>query len=375
MRKSGINMEQVKKENRSIVIKCINNNGPLSRKDIAAHTGLTPASVTQITTKLIKEGVLSELGSVPDSSGLAGRKKVLLDIDPNMGYICAINIESEMTTLAICDMKGCLVHDKKNNDFIKQLKTNCAEDFLITVADECKVMIHKLPASIRKRIKCISVSVPGIVDKESGTSVHAYGIWDREVPLKRILEKELNMNIPIILENNVDAFAMAEILFGAGRIYDSLLIIKWGPGVGSTIIIDSKVYQGRHGKTAELGHFIVEKNGRKCSCGRRGCLETYLSASALSKSSPEEYDAAIDLLARSIVNTCTIIAPNRVILSGKMFADKKLRKQLIDACSSYDPSYDENRLIYTTLSGKENYIGPASVFIASALYSLCLQES
>ena len=63
MQKSGINMEKVKKENRSLILQCINNNGAMSRKDIAAATGLTPASVTQITTKLIEDGILVELGS------------------------------------------------------------------------------------------------------------------------------------------------------------------------------------------------------------------------------------------------------------------------------------------------------------------------
>ena len=145
-------------------------------------------------------------------------------------------------------------------------------------------------------------------------------------------------------------------------------MIKWGPGIGSTIVIDNKVYEGRHGKTAELGHVIVEKNGKACSCGKKGCLETLLSAETFSKiKSEEKRDYSIDLFARSIVNTCSIIAPNRIILSGPLFADIKLRKKLISYCSEYDPSYNENRILYTSLSGKENYIGPVAVFFNSVI--------
>ena len=110
MRKSGINLEQVKKENRSLIIKCINNGGPLSRKDIAEKTGLTPASVTQITTQLIAENILFELGNSSESTGTAGRKKVLLDVNAALYYVCSVNIETQYTTIAICDLKGNIVN-------------------------------------------------------------------------------------------------------------------------------------------------------------------------------------------------------------------------------------------------------------------------
>ena len=243
-----------------------------------------------------------------------------------------------------------------------------------------------LPPSSQDRLKCISVGIPGIVDKATGRSIHAYGIWDSEVDIRDILEKELAKEVYVT--NNVDAFATAEILFGAGRFYDSLLVIKWGPGVGSTIVIDNKVYEGRHGKTAELGHFIVQKNGRKCSCGRRGCLETLVSYNELikilgvsgntnsrisfekqytscSKEKKEQLDNALDIFAGSIVNTCTIIAPNRIILSGSLFTGNALRDAIIKACSSYDPAYNSGRILYTSLSEKESYIGPVAVYVCN----------
>ncbi len=374
MQKSGINMEKVKKENRSLILQCINNNGAMSRKDIAAATGLTPASVTQITTKLIEDGILVELGSVQASTGTAGRKKVLLDINDSFCYICSVNIESKSTTVAVCDFKGQLKS-------LSRIDTNkkSPEAFLSRIADELKSLISDLPEKSRKKIECVCVGIPGLVDKENGVSIHAYGIWNEEVPIKSILSKALDL--PVFVENNVNAFAHAEILFGIGRSYDSFLLIKWGPGIGSTIVIDSQVYEGRHGKTAELGHFIAIKDGKKCNCGRNGCLETLLSYDALSEILnflPEEFesaykaadnntrkkiDDAIDVFARSIVNTCTIIAPNRIILSGVLFGGEMIRNKLIECCEKYDKSYNSNRIYHTSLSQKESYLGPVAVYV------------
>ncbi len=386
MRKSGINMEQVKKENRSLILKCINNSGPVSRKDIAATTGLTPASVTQITTALISEGILIEVGTLSENAGMAGRKKVLLDIDPDSSYVCTVNIESEMTTVAICDIKGNIVSSRGGDALITSFPTNSeipANFFLSEICSTVRSHINSLKTSQRKRIRAVSIGVPGLVDKTGLISIHAYGIWNEPVDIGSFMGKELSL--PVLLSNNVDAFATAETIYGTGREYDSLLVIKWGPGVGSTIVIDNNVYEGRHGKTAELGHFIVNKNGLKCSCGRRGCLETILSYTALSKIinfAPEDFgealksapaasrdkvESAIDLFARSIVNTGTIIAPNRIILSGSLFQSSDIRQKLISYCKDYDTSYDEKRIYYTSLSDKESYIGPVAVFMKTLI--------
>jgi predicted NBD/HSP70 family sugar kinase len=363
MRKSGINLEQVKRENRSLILKCVNDHGPISRKDIAKVTGLTAASVTQITTSLIAENELIELGAISENAGTAGRKKILLDLNQEYGYVLAINIEAKTTTVAVCDIKGNIMGD---GQLISTFDTDGSADpadFLEVVIIKANSLIKKLPGKKSKLLKCVSIGIPGIVDKERGVSVHAYGIWDKEVNIRGFFEKAYQ--IPILIENNVDAFATAEIIYGTGKRFDSLLVIKWGPGIGSTIVIDNKVYEGRHGKTAELGHVIVEKNGIKCSCGKRGCLETILSASALSKiKSKEKLDYSLDLFAKSIVNTCSIIAPNRIILAGPLFADKSMRDKIISFCREYDPSCDESKILYTSLSGKESYIGPVAVYFS-----------
>ena len=377
MRSAGMNMVQVKKRNRSSILNCIMQKGPMSRKDIAEITGLTPAAVTLICGELIQQGLLQEMGVDTFSTG-AGRKKVLVDVNYNCYYVMTINIESDNTFLALSNMKGeCL--DKETIETDRSVEP---EVFLANIVKLCHRICDR--SQLGTKLAGVSVTVPGVVDRERGVSVHAYGVWKQQVAVCDILKDELGL--PIWLENNVNAFAVAELLYGLGREYDNLLVIKWGPGVGSTIVIDGQVYKGRHGKAAELGHFIIERNGAMCNCGRRGCLETKVSYRALSgivpfaveefgevyrKAAAEGKDGifqeAIDLFARTIVNSMTILAPNRVVLFGSLFCDIIIRDRLIEACEMYDPRYGAGRIIYSTLAEKEKYIGPVAVFVQSIL--------
>lgn len=379
IRHTGANMETVRRKNRATILQYINDHGPASRKDLADVIGLTPAAVTQICTELLREGILQETGQNVEQSG-AGRKKVLLDIDYRVAYVYAINIEPEYTTIALSDLKG-------EQIACERLKTDASiapETFLKHLAKRCQ----KMAAAHKKAVPHIAaagVGITGLVDRAEGSSIKAYGIWEDEVPIARILGQVLEL--PVFVENNVNAFAVAEQLYGAGREYDHLMVIKWGPGVGCAMIIDQKIYEGRHAKAAELGHFIVEKNGALCHCGRRGCLETKVSYPVLNRITPfaeEEFgltyckakghkegiafDEAIDLFARSIVNSATIMAPNRILLTGSLFASQIIRDELVAACSSYDTNWGEGKVIYSQLSDREHYIGPAAVCVNRLLF-------
>ncbi|MCR4782323.1 MAG: ROK family transcriptional regulator [Lachnospiraceae bacterium] len=376
---TGMNMSLIKKQNRSSILNYICEVGPVSRKDISDATGLTPASVTQITNQLMDEGILEEIGTNSESNK-AGRKKVLCDIKYDSEYLFAINIEAEITTIALSDLKGNCI-EKINIQTDNRIG---AEDFLKKIA----VLVDKIRESQKKikrcNIKVISVGICGLVDREEGISVHAYGVWDDPVNVCEILENETGYKTYI--DNNVDAFAKAEILYGMGRKRDDFLLIKWGPGVGATIVIGREVYAGRHGKSAELGHFIVEQNGKVCSCGRRGCLETKVSYHAMQEIKPfqvgafgdcvrnasgrekELFDEVLDLFARTIVNSATILAPEKIVLSGKLFSDSDIRKKVIDFCMSYDKKIDVNRVLYTSLSEMEDYIGPVASYVSEVIF-------
>ena len=370
MNYSGMNMEQVKRQNRAAILNYIVEAGPISRKEIAETTGLTPAAVTQICNSLMESGILRELGTA--SSKGVGRKQVLVDLDYEFAYVYAINIEPESVVIAISNLKG----DAKATTSFKLNRKDKPEVVLKEIAKMAKGLAKEykdLP------LKAVSVGISGLVDKERGVSVHAYGIWEEEVEVASILEKEFSL--PVMIENNVNALAFAEKIFGFGKKFDNIMLIKWGPGVGSSLILHKELYEGTDRKAAELGHYIVEKDGDKCSCGRRGCLETKVSYSALSKIAkftPDTFGEvlnketglrdALDLFARCVVNAITIVSPNRVILCGSLFQDENVRKSLIKNCKAYDPTIDETRILYTSFGEKENYIGPVANFVRTAIY-------
>lgn len=363
MTKTGMNMGRVRRQNRSLILKYINDNGPSSRKDIALAAGLTQASVTQIVAALIEEGILKEGGSIQENSNSAGRRKVLLNIDAQAFLAFAVNMEPDITTIAVCDLMGEAVSGKGNEKLIRSYPTikKDPEEALEKIAEVCRELKALLPKECRKKIDALSFATTGIVDVEEGIARRAYGIWEKEVPVRSILQRKLRL--PVLMENNVDAFAIAEQVFGAGKTEDDLFVIKWGPGVGSSVIIGGEVFRGDHGKTAEMGHFIVDPEGTVCNCGRRGCLETKVSTKALKAcKTKEERRKAVRLFARSIVNAGTILAPGRIILFGSLSEDEELRAELISGCAAYDPAYNEQRILHSILSGKESYIGPAAVY-------------
>lgn len=371
MKKAGMNMERVRQQNRSLILHYVNNRGAASRKEIAAVTGLTQASVTQITTALISEGILIEAGKSEEKHTSPGRREVLLRIDAGNFLTFAVNAEPDITTAAVCDLTGNIVSGTDGKPLLTQFSTaesRKPEAFADRVCGIYSALKDRMLPECAGRIEYLSFAVTGIVDRERGISLRAYGIWSEEVDIRRQIGDRIGL--PVLLENNVDAFALAELLFGTGREHGDMLIIKWGPGVGSSVIIDGQVYRGRHGKTAELGHLIVDPAGQKCICGRRGCLETIVSAKALKAAASEDArHQAVDRFARCIVNAGTVMAPSRIVLFGGLAEMEALRDELIRDCSAYDPSFGEKRILHTSLSDRKGYIGPAALYTMNKIMS------
>lgn len=371
---TGINMTQVKRRNRSLVLKYLNRVGPVSRKDMADAVGLTSASVTNICNELISEGLIQEVGVDDETKGV-GRRKVFIDIDYDSRYVIAFNIEADLSTVALCNLAGDVVQKKT----VETDKSLSPEDFLKKLSSIAKKIVSGQSDYLKSKIAAVSVGIVGPIDKATGVSLHAYGIWENAVEVKDILEKALKL--PCYVENNVNAITKATMLLGIGRKYDNLHIIKWGPGVGSTIVINGEIYEGINGRAAELGHVIIEKDGLRCSCGKRGCLETRVSINALNKIAPFEkqdfykayinskaekrkaFDDAIDIFARSIVNTITLFAPEHVILSGYLFMEDGIRKRVIETCEKYAKTLEKSTIIPNNLMSCEDYIGPVGAYL------------
>src|ERR1051326_1702897 len=125
---------------------------------------------------------------------------------------------------------------------------------------------------------------------KTGTINHAPNLpWKGIVPLARILEKELK--VKCVLMNDANAGALGEMRFGSAKKIPDFIYITLGTGLGSGFVVNGRIVHGHHGYAGELGHVTIEKNGRACGCGKKGCLETYVSATGITRTAKEWMDS------------------------------------------------------------------------------------
>ncbi len=139
------------------------------------------------------------------------------------------------------------------------------------LAQENCVDIHKCD--------CVGVACPGTVDIHSGYVAYSNNLAWENLALKEMLEQHIKA--PIAIANDADAAALGEVRCGAAKDKKNVILLTLGTGVGGGVVIDGQIFTGALRGGCELGHMVIQKNGQQCTCGRRGCLEQYASASAL----------------------------------------------------------------------------------------------
>ena len=266
--------ELMKKLNVEAILKVIKNNGSLSRADIAKLTGLTPASVTNITKILIESGYLIERG-IGDSSG--GRPPIILEINIKARYIVGVSIGVGSIDVVLTDLGAEIV--SKKSIYIDENNINQEYVFihLINLINE----VIELSEVDKEKIVGIGVAMHGVVNPVLGISQYApYYNWEN-VNIKSILEEKLKY--PVFVDNDVRAIALGESLFGSAKGIDNFVAINISNGIGAGIIIDNKPYYGVDYSAGEIGHMVVEQDGTLCNCGNYGCLESVVSNKSIEK--------------------------------------------------------------------------------------------
>lgn len=141
-------------------------------------------------------------------------------------------------------------------------------------------------------IPWIGVGTPGTVNRDTGVIEFANNLYLNNYPLRDLLEKRLNKKV--IVENDANVAAYGEFQAGALKGVTNGLAITLGTGIGSGIILDGKIYAGNNFAAGEMGHTVIVYNGRQCTCGRKGCWETYASATGLIASTKEAMQKVTD---------------------------------------------------------------------------------
>lgn len=149
------------------------------------------------------------------------------------------------------------------------------------IADNAVLLFNKLSATITGEIKGIGMGSAGVIDSENGTVVLANNLKLKNFPLAKIVEERCG--VPTKITNDANAAALGEARFGAGKDYVDSVLVTLGTGVGGGVVIGNKLFEGNKSAGAEIGHMVINSDGNRCTCGRRGCFEAYSSATALIK--------------------------------------------------------------------------------------------
>jgi N-acetylglucosamine repressor len=265
--------------NRSHILNTIKTHGPIGRAEIARQIGLSPATVTSITAELISQNLVLEK-ETGDSSG--GRRPILLVINPKGGYVVGIKLTEDYAIFALTDLDATVI--------AKSVMSILHHQPELVVDDLAKMVMQFIQEQgiAKKQLLGVGVGLAGIVDAERGVLRQSpiYGWLD--LPLQNMLQRKLH--IPTYIENDVNTLTLTEKWFGHGQQVDNFLIVTIGRGVGMGIVVNGQFYHGHEGGAGEFGHTVIVPDGLACACGKRGCLEAYVSDPSLIRAAQEAVD-------------------------------------------------------------------------------------
>lgn len=261
----------VRKVNREIILSVFRLHKALSRAKLADETGLNPSTVSSIVSELIEENLIRETDLLHSPIGRPGR---LLEINPEGG--CALGIEINVDYIEL------LVTDFSATELWRLRQTSDPALGQDVIMQQVLALVHQASAFVAERgsrLLGIGIGVPGLVDVASGLMRYAANLHWVDVPIRDILAAEFDC--PIYVENEANAAALGEYYFGAVRNVKNFIYLSAGVGLGSGIVMGGKLFRGMYGYAGEAGHMTLDMNGEICSCGRRGCWETYVGPRAV----------------------------------------------------------------------------------------------
>lgn len=267
-----IGNSKIREEHRLEILNFIRKSGHVSRTDIFKKTKISKPTVTRVIEELLKEDLIKEAGFA-DSS--IGRRPVYIELNPSAYYCIGVNVSRNSINISLVDFTMNVCSKKTLN--IKGIKK--AEEFNDIIANSIIELINESKIENNK-ILGIGIGVPGMVDYQNGIVIDfalAHNIFD--IRIKEYLEKTLKMKVYV--DNNANTRALGEYWYGYGVGYQDIVFVICSEGVGSGIITNGDVLRGKNNINGGLGHMTVNISGRKCTCGKYGCVEAYSSTESI----------------------------------------------------------------------------------------------
>lgn len=313
----------------SSVLGLLGSRGATSRADLARLLRVSSATVTQICKALIARGLIVETEDLAPSRG--GRPARLLELAESAGTAVGVKVTADHVAIVQVELDGEVTSSE--TVAFGAMRPNSLDELARILEGAVRVMPGHLLG--------VGVAIPGSVDSRASGVVDAPTLGWTDAQVGATLRSRLDL--PVLVENDVNAVAVADRLYGAGRDYDSYLVVTIGRGVGSAIVMDGIVRRGASGGAGEIGHVTIDPAGPVCDCGSRGCVEALIGDAALVRKGREAgvltgrqgssdllaaaragndaarrvYADAGDILGRALSGAVQLLDPQMVVLLGE----------------------------------------------------------
>ncbi|MDX8050471.1 ROK family protein [Lentzea sp. BCCO 10_0798] len=336
---SGTRPDEIRRHNRTALLRRLHIDGPSTRASLAAELGLNRSTIKALVDGLAEAGVVAE--RVPALRSGAGRPSLLVLPQPNAAVVIAIDVRVEHVAMGFVGLGGEIL----GRDSWNLHRTRDPGEVITHIVESARLMADDLDATAVG----VGVSVPGVVRRADGHVHEAPNLHWTGVALGKRLEAVLKL--PVQVGNDAELGALAEHVRGAARESSDMVYISADVGVGGGVILSGQPLRGSGGYVGELGHMVVNPRGRRCYCGCDGCWETEVGEPALCRAlglpddaprgavvaalraldDPSVLDEFAGWLALGLANIVNVLGPELVVLGDLYTA---LPASVVDSVSS-----------------------------------------
>lgn len=266
---------ELRRRNRKLVFDLVTVEGPVTRTAVADALQMSASAVGDIVAELVTLGLIRESG-VAESGG--GRRPILIDAHAEETCLLGLEIRTDYVKGLVSDPAGAVLASVTRPCPAAAGPRQVVE---ACIAAGSAALERAEAAGRSRRLLAVGLACAGVVRDDGVVTLPDVPGWNEQTVDAAALVRHA-FDAPLLVENDANLGALAELRFGAGRGLHSLIYVLVHAGVGSGVIIDGVLFRGSQNGAGEIGHTVVDPNGLRCECGNYGCLETLVSANALS---------------------------------------------------------------------------------------------
>ncbi|WP_433604190.1 ROK family protein [Dactylosporangium sp. CA-139114] len=271
----GPSQEEIRRSNLGALLRSVHLHGAMSRADLTASLGLNRSTIGALTADLAAAGLVSE-GVPREQRGRAGRPSLVVRPESEKVYVFAFAVEVDRIVAARVGLGGAVLD---RFEAARPRGEHDAATAVAPIADFVRKMRHTAPAGAR--LIGSGAAVSAMVRRDDGFVRLGPQLGWADQPLGEALRGLVGDGRAVAVRNNADLAALAEHTRGAAAGCDNLVYLYGDAGIGGGIIAAGRPVTGHGGYGGEVGHMVVNPNGKACSCGSRGCWETEIGEHAL----------------------------------------------------------------------------------------------